>query len=228
LELVLQTHADTWQASQGRWRTLTARLNTPRRIAAAIAHEGKLFGCGGLGADGNALRSVESFDTATSAWQLEGDMIKARYNFSLFVFQHELYAVGGDQGGSNTTIEKRNKATQQWELVADCGQRRPYCAAALVGSKLFLFGGIGSESTFDFFDLDNKKWASKTEGKYKKESARQLPRQVYCSEAVLITPLALLVKEWTNMNVVKLEDRDTARCNERFEAITGNAIQWDA
>jgi len=37
-----------------------------------------------------------------------------------------------------------------------------------------------------------------------------------------------LIKEWTNMNVVKLEDRDTARCNERFEAITGNAIQWDA
>ena len=83
-------------------------------------------------------------------------------------------------------------------------------------------------STFDFFDLDSKKWASKTEGMYEKESARKLPRQVFCSKAVLITPLALLIKEWTNMNVVKLEDRDTARCNERFEAITGNAIQWDA
>ena len=154
-------------------------------------------------------------------------MTKARYNFSLFVFQHEMYAVGGDQDG-NTTIEKRNKATQQWELVADCGQNRSHCAAALVGSKLFLFGGLSSKSTFDFFDLDSKKWASKTEGTYEKESARQLPRQIYWSKAVLITPLAFLIKEWTNMNVVKLEDRDTARCNERFEAITGKAIQWDA
>jgi N-acetylneuraminic acid mutarotase len=222
----LDDHAS--QAAQGRWRALTARLNTARRRSAAIAHEGKLFVCGGCDAGFNVLRSVESFDPATGAWQLEGDMTKVRYNFSLFVFQHELYAVGGDQVGT-TTIEKRNKATQQWEFVADCGQDRSYCAAALVGSKLFLFGGYGSsESTFDFFDLDSKKWASKTEGTYEKESARQLPRQVHLSKAVLITPLALLIKEWTNMNVVKLEDRDTARCNERFEAITGNAIQWDA
>jgi len=28
------------------------------------------------------------------------------------------------------------------------------------------------------------------------------------------------------MNVVKLEDRDTARCDERFEATTGKAIAW--
>jgi hypothetical protein len=222
----LDDHAS--QATQGRWRVLTARLNTARRFAAAITHEGKLFVCGGFGAGHNVLRSVESFDPATGARQLEGDMSKARCSFSLFVFQHELYAVGGDQDGSTTTIEKRNKATKQWELVADCGQSRWGCAAELVGSKVFLFGGRGSKPIFDFFDLDSKKWASKTKGKYEKESTRQLPRQVYCSKAVLITPLAALIKEWTDLNVVKLEDRDTTRYNERFEAITGKAIQWDA
>ena len=63
---------------------------------------------------------------------------------------------------------------------------------------------------------------------YEKESARKLPREVMYSKAVLITPPAALAKEWTNVNVVKLEDRDTTRYNERFEAVTGNAIQWDA
>ena len=99
-----------------------------------------------------------------------------------------------------------------------------------MGSKVFLFGGLDSKSTFDFFDLDSKKWASQTKGTYEKESKRQLPRQVYGSKAVLITPPAAEAKEWTDLNVVKLEDRDTARCNERFEALTGKAIawQWDA
>ena len=152
-------------------------------------------------------------------------MTKTRFNFSLFVFQHELYAVGGEEDGS-TTIEKRNKTTKQWEHVADCSQSRGGCTAALVGSKVFLFGGLGSKSTFDFLDLDSKKWASKTKGKYKKESARQLPRKVLDSKAVLITPPAAEIKEWTDMNVVKLEDRDTARSDDKFEATTGKTIEW--
>jgi len=155
-------------------------------------------------------------------------MIKERCVFSLAEFENELYAMGGDI--LITTIEKLNKITKQWELVADCGQDRRGCAAALVGSKVFLFGGQGHKTTFDFFDLHTKKWASQTQGIYMKESARKLPRQVYLSKAVLITPPVAKAKEWTDLNVVKLEDRDTMRSNDRFEAITGKAIawQWDA
>ena len=98
-----------------------------------------------------------------------------------------------------------------------------------MGSKIFLFGGIDHKSTFDFFALDSKTWASKdVGGAYFDEARRQLPRQIFNSNAVLITPPAAKAKEWTDLNVVKLEDRDTARCDERFEAITGKAIQWDA
>jgi hypothetical protein len=49
---------------------------------------------------------------------------------------------------------------------------------------------------------------------------------------VLITPAVAEKKKWTNLNVVKLEDRDTVRFDERFEATTGKAIAipnpWDA
>jgi len=220
----LDEHAS--QAGQGKWRAHAARLNTARSHAAAITFEGKTFVCGGIGAVGS-LRSVEFFDPATCAWQVESHMTTARRWFSLFIFEEELYAVGGDALGQ-TTIEKRNKDTKQWEHVADCDHYRWGSAAALVGSKVFLFGGKGHESTFDFLDLHTKKWASQTKGKYEKESTRKLPRQIYHSKAVLITPPAALTKEWTDVNVVKLEDRDTARYNERFEAITGKAIQWDA
>ena len=96
-----------------------------------------------------------------------------------------------------------------------------------MGSKIFLFGGLGHKSTFDFFDLDSKKWASQVVGgAYFDEDKRQLPRQVCASKALLITPAAAEAKGWTDLNGVKLEDRDTARFNDRFEAITGKAIAW--
>jgi len=223
----LDEHAS--QAGQGRWRTSTAKLSMARRSAAAITFKGKTFVCGGRGVNSAVPRSAKAFDPATGAWQIEDQqMTKERIFISLFVLQEELYAVGGDGIGHNTSIEKRNKVTKQWEHVTNCGQKQYACAAALVGSKVFLFGGRDYKSTFDYFDLDSKKWASQTKGKYKKESARQLPRQVYFSKAVLITPSAALAKEWTDVNVVKLEDRDTTRYNERFEAVTGKGIQWDA
>ena len=152
-------------------------------------------------------------------------MTMARSGFSLFVHEEELYAVGGDDG--ITSIEQRNKVTKQWEHVADCGQDRYACAVALVGSKVFLFGGQGHKSTFDFFDLHTKKWASQDDGgAYFAEAKRKLPREVWFSNAMLITPPAAETKEWTDVNVVKLEDRDTARSDDRFEATTGKAIEW--
>jgi len=43
---------------------------------------------------------------------------------------------------------------------------------------------------------------------------------------VLITPSAADIKELTDMDVVKLEDRNTARSNERFDATSGKAVAW--
>jgi len=256
----LDEHAS--QAGQGKWRAHEARLNTARCRAAAVACEGKIFVCGGVSVNGedDPLRSVESFDPATGTWQLEGNMIKKRRSFSLFVHEEELYAVGGDGDDLMvTTIERRNKDTMEWEHVINCGQYRDGCTAALVGSKIFIFGGRGYELTFDFFDLHSKTWASQdvggayfgeieshysendeeeeddeNEGADKPVSNHKtlLPRKVYGSKAVLITPLAVKIKKWTDLNVIKLEDRDTARCDERFEATTGKAIAipnpWDA
>jgi len=189
--IVYELDEQASQAPQGTWRAHVAKLNMPRVKAAAIEFEGKLFVCGG---GAGAGRSVESFDPIIGFWQVEPEqMIKERSRFSLVVYEDELYAVGGDDG--NTTIEKRNKATKKWQLVADSGQHR--FAAALVGSKIFFFGG--GAQTFDFFDLDSKKWASQdVESAYFDEAKRQLPLEFgYSGTAVLITPVEAM--EWTSL-----------------------------
>jgi hypothetical protein len=189
------------------WRHLEAKFE-PCDNFAAVTYEGRLFVCGGWNGM-NALSSVRSFNPATGTWKNEGNMTKARYGLSLFVFEEELYAVGGDELDEKTSIEKRNKDTKRWELVTNCGVDRYGCAAVLVGSKVYLLGGShfenGAEhvSTFDFVDLRIKKWASKDKGNaFFDETKRQLPRKVVWSKAVLITPPADKTKVWTNINMV--------------------------
>jgi hypothetical protein len=195
------------QPGESMWKTRSERLNTARSRAAAIIFEGKIFVCGGWGTEG-LLDSVEVFDPTTGIWQIEGNMTKGRCKFSLFVYKNVLYAVGGDRYRIPTTIEKRNK-NGRWQHVAGSEQRqydhgyecsRYGCASMLIGSKIFLFGGQSRRSTFDYFDLDTKKWASKDVGcKYSDKINRQLPHQVFHCKAVLITPHVF--KTWTHLNI---------------------------
>ena len=179
---VLKEHPS--RSDHGVWVKHEASTNESRRHSAAISFEGKLYICGGVG-----KRSIEVFDPATGTWQLEEEkMNNPRNNFFLYIFEEELYAVAGDDYGQNTTIEKRNKATKKWEIVADCGQIREDCAVSLVGSNVFLYGGRYNMFTFDYFDLYTKKWASQDVGcAYYDVATRQLPRPVMYSRAVLIT-----------------------------------------
>ena len=101
-----------------------------------------------------------------------------RTDLIILVFDDELFAIAGDDGLKDTTIEKRNKYTKKWEFVTDLGEDRVDCASCLVGSKIFLFGVGKHKSTFDYFDLVSKRWASKTEGRYKSDEARRLPREI--------------------------------------------------
>jgi hypothetical protein len=173
---------------QGVWQNQNTCTIIIRRHASVIAYEGKLYICGGINE-----RSVEIFDPAIGMWQLDyEEMTKTRSYFSLYVFEDEIYAVGGDEYNQNTTIEKRNKDTQIWELVADCGQNRCGCTTVLAGLKIFLFGGREHKSTFDYFDLKSKKWASQDiTSAYFDIGERQLPREVVGSKAVFIPKISL-------------------------------------
>jgi len=197
------------QASQGTWTVQNARLNTARSGAAVVEFEGRIFLCGGIGDDDVPLRSVEVFDPAIGAWQLQEDeMTKARELASLFVYMGELYLVSGDlkgllSGSRPTTIEKRNKDTLQWELVPGCGKDRWGCAVMLVDSKIFLIGGGQHTTTFDYMDLRTQIWASQDrKGAFFDEASRRLPCEVQGSKAVLVSPTAAKIKDWILLDVV--------------------------
>jgi len=198
------------QASRGVWQVHAAKLKTSRTYAAVCAFEGKLHFGGGFISGASFPSSIEVFDPAIGAWEKEEEeMTVSRCGFSLIVYNEELYAIGGARGDhaeESFTIEKKNKDTHEWEEVTDLGTCRYGAATALVGAKLYLFGGgdvasnCATKTTWDFFDMSTNTWASQDEdGDFFEEATRQLPRKIEDACAVHITPEASMPKTWTNL-----------------------------
>jgi N-acetylneuraminic acid mutarotase len=205
----LEEFNDTWNIKS------KADLNECSYNSASIEFDKKIFVCGGNdGSLSGVNTNVMYFDPETNIWNKDSDMVRKRESFSLFVYNEELYAVGGDYEGG-CTIEKRRKdyntnsnneeyintlnglnseENGPWMVIAACN--RNGCASALIGSKIFLFGGGNNKSTFDYIDLavEKKKWASQDDNcKYFNKKSRVMPREINNSIAVFI-PGSLLNK----------------------------------
>ena len=177
----------TLQETGDYWEKHDLHTTQNQLFSATISFQSKIFLAGGVGVRGH-INSVQSYDPKVGIWIRESNMVKYRSFFVLFEYKDELYAVGGENYQESTTIEKRNMTTLQWEVIADCGKNRYGCTSALVGSKVFLFGGLENMTTFDYYDLEKKKWASQdNECAYFSEEKRCLPPKVIFSKAVNIT-----------------------------------------
>jgi len=185
-----------------RWELHPARLRTPRSRAAATVIEGIIIVAGGVA---GAARSVEMLDTTClhQSWHKAGHLRSSRGSFSLFVYEGDLIAVGGSL--ANTTIERRFADTRKFECIADLGESRLGCASALVGSRIFLFGGGGRKATWDYYDLSTNTWASQDEASpYFDKETRRMPRLVVCGSAVLCGPQD--TASWADLKVEYLYD----------------------
>jgi len=207
-DVMYELDEDPVHAERGKWRESTARLVTARFDAALVVFQGKLLICGGFGVGHERLSSIEVYDPIANSWQLHGNLAPASGFVFAFVHQDDLYVFDGDSGESSAIIEKYNSLTQQWEIVSSLGYSRDYCAAVLVGSLFFVFGGGGFQAStqvsmsFDYYDLLRKKWASQDKecSAYFDRNKRLLPRSIICSTAVLIPPPQ--EKTWTDLDVV--------------------------
>jgi hypothetical protein len=187
------------QSGKLRWIAHQAKLNIGRYSAASIIYEDKIFVCGGFDENNDFQQSVESFDPSIGTWQLENNMNNGRANFSLFIFEDELYAIGGNYP---TTIEKRNKKTLIWEFISNSELNRYKCDSILVGSKVFIFGGVYEElNLFDVFDFKTMKWASLDPVcQYFHNAMRQLPPDFTHYKPVLISHPSLIT--WNDLKLV--------------------------
>jgi hypothetical protein len=192
-KLIHELNGDSRETLQAR----STKLIIGRYYASSIEFHDKLYICGGV-AEHNRLNSVEVFNPLDGAIEIDGNMIKSRINFSLFIYDNEIYAVAGDMAGCDITIEKRDNFTKQWKIITILKGCRYGCGSTIIDSKIFLFGGTNSRGiggknkkiTYDFYDIKTNLWVSQDgDSLYFDESSRMLPREMFNSKAVLCTNL---------------------------------------
>ena len=120
-------------------------------------------------------------------------MTKGRYGLTLVVAGDDLYAVSGDayeeEYKLTLTIEKLSKVSGAWEMVTTFEGVRSRCSAAVVGSKIYVFGGRYERvaHTWNAFDVINGEWASAS----MPFENRMLPRDDFSEGQMISVPSCL-------------------------------------
>jgi hypothetical protein len=139
---------------------ISTKYIVPRRFHAIAQFEGKLWIAGGIN-DNNYLSSVEVFDEDRNKWIFCNNMNKARVNFKLFVYDNNLYAVGGDNCEIRNDIQISN-STKSPENFFDNESINSF--RSCIDEDLLKLGEkqqiifLNSVTTIEKFDNIEKKW----------------------------------------------------------------------
>ena len=90
-----------------------------------------------------AINTVERYDPATDSWSTVAPMPTARAHLAAGVINGILYAVGGQDGGTEIgALEAYDPATGAWTARAPMPTPREGLAVAVLNGKLYAIGGI--------------------------------------------------------------------------------------
>lgn len=143
-----------------------------------VAHKGKVIRVGGMQprneqgqpSDNHSLASVAAYNPTTKKWEEMPALPAGRSSHDVVVVGDQLVVVGGwEQRGKG---EKSNwhdttltldlaKQGAKWESIPQPFKRRAL-TASVVGTKVYVLCGLGSESSsgrVDVLDLATKKWS---------------------------------------------------------------------
>ena len=133
-------------------------MPTPRSEVAAVELNGKLYVLGGFGAGATAN---EEYDPATNTWERRAPIPRgADHGASVALPQGEgglVYFIGGFDGrwGPLKAVWAYNPATNQWTGKADLPTPRGALGAAVLDSKIYALGGVGTSGdvgTLEVYD----------------------------------------------------------------------------
>lgn len=125
-------------------------MSTPRTGAASAILDGRLYVVGGRGPGGALLATAEVFNATTGAWAPIASLAEGRTDARLLALEGRLYLLGGrDAGDATDDVEVYRPDLDRWdEGDRDLDRSREGLAAGVVGSDLFVLGGVDDNGTF--------------------------------------------------------------------------------
>jgi len=160
---------DTW--------SLGADAPGPSSEGAGVAHGGLFYNVGGrIGGPGSAARSdIWSYDLEADAWDATlTPMPTARAGLAIAVVGDSIYAIGGRsatagpcrfiRGAPLALVERYDISSDTWTAVAPLLAPRSDLAAAVVGGKIYVFGGCDAAGAIladvDVYDPRTDTWSA--------------------------------------------------------------------
>ncbi len=141
--------------------------------SAGTSHGGLFYSLGGrVSGPGSLARDdLWAYDRTTDLWTVLAPMLTARAGLGIAVQDNTIYAIGGrtgtggpGTGGVLATVEAYDIDTDTWTAVAPLLSARSDLAAATVGGKIYVFGGIDAAGTFlddvDVYDPITNAWST--------------------------------------------------------------------
>ena len=141
--------------------TVPSSLPTPRGEFAAGTVGNLIIVCGGLrGILGAPTARVEAYKVTEDRWLTLAPLPRPLNHHAVGVAGHILYVAGGGSGrtftfgGALATLYAYEVATDRWTRKADLPSPRWGHGAAVVGSKLYVVGGIGAKDNGPVLEYD--------------------------------------------------------------------------
>jgi len=103
---------------------------------------------------------------AEEGWIRKADMPTARHRFATSVVNGKIYAIGGRAGGTISTVEEYDPATDTWTRKADMPTEKYNVATCVVNGKIYAIGGHdGTEvtRTVGAYDPVTDTWTKKAD-----------------------------------------------------------------
>ncbi|NUO78682.1 T9SS type A sorting domain-containing protein [candidate division KSB1 bacterium] len=134
-----------FNAATNEWQPSLWQLTVPRASLAALSWKDSLFTFGGLFHGPVAV--LERYHSSAGETR-RNDMNLARGNMAAAIFQNKLWAIGGStQEGPTAAVEFYDPILSQWFEDESLNTARELHAAAVLGGRLFIAGGLNANKT---------------------------------------------------------------------------------
>ena len=153
-------------SSPSEWETLEP-MTVPKTEVVAVSLAQKIYVIGGLDSTGQAVRTVEVFDTRSKEWGTIAPLPIPLHHTAAAVFAGKIYVLGGASGlGSRPvpTLFVYDSISDLWSRGQDMPTPRLALTAQFIDGLLYGIGGVGRNGILDVneaYDPSTDSWTQR-------------------------------------------------------------------
>ncbi|CAL1530678.1 unnamed protein product [Lymnaea stagnalis] len=163
---------EVYNPKTNKWRYISSLPGNRSQLAGTSLGKHVLVSGGIQENEEKVFQDFYQYDPRTDRWSRKADLLTARADHSMFVWEEKVYVIGGwhldsqtNQRIMATSIDSYDFSTDSWEVIGSLNRVRTYGTYTLDKDSIYAIGGWcgGDHSqkcrTIDTFNLPFQTWA---------------------------------------------------------------------